>query len=340
MKLRSNCKSRGCGVSDSEFEDVMHLFNSIFVFSDGPEAKGLLISAWNKNNAAQVNWAYESGLRGSGLGKWVKFCKFITSNSLLQTNTNSSSSRVKVAKTSATLGKNGVTVVRAGFKLQGGEVESAHACTPWLELDLDLKLGHAEGRSKAVGKFLQISQLQVDGKPVYAFHRDRKPVRAEVGIPILYEPRPNHTHFEGEPKVRKGVLIMDLKLKKDTNGTNQTWVLYKKHALLAKRNPVDTGPESEKHLVLEEVDFEQGGKVHFATNWKPKNCAATLEVDEEEDLSPGSEDFKSSELVFDFSKNLVKDHITIISESLPDISVAYKMSDGKTVEIALQSAVA
>merc|ERR1719217_1312046 len=93
-KLRSNCNSRGCGVPDSLFEDVMHLFNSIFVYSDGPEAKGLLISAWNKNNAAQVNWAYESGLRGSGLGKWVKFVKFIAGNwfSAVQTKTNSTSS--------------------------------------------------------------------------------------------------------------------------------------------------------------------------------------------------------------------------------------------------------
>jgi len=316
----------------------MHLFNGIFVYSDGPDAKGLLISAWNKNNAAQVNWAYESGLRGSGLGKWVKFCKFITSNSLLQTNTNSSSSRVKVAKTSATLGKNGVTVVRAGFKLQGGEVESAHACTPWLELDLDLKLGHAKGRSKAVGKFLQISQLQVDGKPVYAYHHNRRPLRAEVGIPVLYEPRPNHTHFKGEPKVRKGELIIDLKLKNDTSG--KKWVLHKKHILLAKRNPVDTGPESEKHLVTEEVDFEQGGKVHFATNWKPKSCAATLGVGEDEDLSPAAEDFDLDKTVIDFDKSLVKDHITITSESLPDISVAYKMNDGKTAEIALTRAVA
>jgi len=109
---------------------------------------------------------------------------------------------------------------------------------------------------------------------------------------------------------------------------------------LAKRNPVDTGPESEKHLVTEEVDFEQGGKVHFATNWKPKSCAATLGVGEDEDLSPAAEDFDLDKTVIDFDKSLVKDHITITSESLPDISVAYKMNDGKTAEIALTRAVA
>merc|ERR1719213_1463953 len=104
-KLRANCKSRGCGVSDSLFEDVMHLYNGMFVYSDGPEAKGLLLSAWEKNSASRMNWDYESGLKGSGLGTWIKFCKFVVGNSLLEVPRSQEVQQVKVAKTSAEIGK-------------------------------------------------------------------------------------------------------------------------------------------------------------------------------------------------------------------------------------------
>eukprot|EP00746_Dinoflagellata_sp_MGD_P145188 gnl/MRDRNA2_/MRDRNA2_77833_c0_seq1.p1 gnl/MRDRNA2_/MRDRNA2_77833_c0~~gnl/MRDRNA2_/MRDRNA2_77833_c0_seq1.p1 ORF type:complete len:914 (+),score=179.37 gnl/MRDRNA2_/MRDRNA2_77833_c0_seq1:92-2743(+) len=361
-KLRSNCASRGCGVSNSLFEDVMHSYNDMFVYSDGPtDAKGMLLSAWNKNDPNSMNWAYESGLRGSGLGTWLKFCKFIVSRSLLQMPQSQDIQKVEVAKPKATLG-NGVTVLRARFKLAGAELVDAIACSEWLTLDLDLKLGKKEGIAWATGKFLQVSQLQVDGAPVFAYHRSRRPAFAEVGIPVLYEPRHNRTHFKGEPKLRKGELIVDIKK------VNGTWVVWKKLMLMAMRNPVDDGPESEKHLVLEEVDFSQGGQVHFARDWKPKSCSHALEVMADEDIFPKDEDFIGrfgpmarrlgmsdhlrdiqsavsqklgvtfDPLVVDWTKDTIGS-IKLIPETLPDIAVAYKTDAGKVGEVGVTRAV-
>merc|ERR1719217_1749585 len=148
---------------------------------------------------------------------------------------------------------------------------------------MELSLGKKAGTAKAAGKFLQISQLQVDGASVFGYHRARQAARAEVGIPVQYEPRRNRTHFKGEPQLRKGELIVDLKK------VNGTWVVWKNLKLMALRNPVDDGPESEKHLVLEEVDLEQEGKVHFARDWKPKNCSHALGLTDGEDLIPADE---------------------------------------------------
>jgi len=284
-----------------------------------------------KNSASRLNWDYESGLKGSGLGTWIKFCKFVVGNSLLEVPRSQEVQQVKVAKTSATLGK-GVTVLRAKFKLKGGDVVAAIACSPWLTLDMELSLGKKAGTAKAAGKFLQISQLQVDGASVFGYHRARQAARAEVGIPVQYEPRRNRTHFKGEPKLRTGELIVDLKK------VNGTWVVWKKLSLMAIRNPVDDGPESEKHLVNEEVDFAQEGKVHFARGWKPKSCSHALDAPDS-DEAPGDADFQSSPLAVDWNKKSIS-RIKAIPESMPDITVAYKTEEGKVEEVAVNKAVA
>jgi len=249
-KLRANCKSRDCGVSDSLFEDVMHLYNGMFVYSDGPEAKGLLLSAWEKNSASRMNWAYESGLRGSGLGTWLKFCKFTVGSSFLEMPKAHDVSQVEMASTKATLGP-GFVQVRGRFKLKGGDVESAIACSGWLFSDLDLKLGKKEGTSRATGKFLQIQQLQVDGSPVFAYQLSRKTNRAEVGIPVQYEPKANRTHFKGEPNLRKGKLIVDLKR------VNGTWVVWKKLSLLARGTQLTTDLSPRSILCLRKSNMNR-----------------------------------------------------------------------------------